>query len=785
MKWQKILFAFLLMFASHCLAQPGLREVIIVDVAKSSIENRIDKPESKSFKNEMFIEIKGYEQGDPITIQIGNLVINENEIEQFKRDNDYVIGIDGSGVIQNMQDPNKIRTPFELQITYKSQTVLETTVIGRTESPSSGSPSPTGSDTDQPPENSSTEGEGTSSTSRPLLLDSISPFNDAFALQFYIERKNKKVLTVLGKYAGTKINSIQTAKGIFSERDNPFIHQYIKDITELSEVELQSVSEPPKGLGGLPSPTAIFDALGTFIAQRFKQELNIAYLDEFRKRLGDQRELQLLFPKTHMVFLNNDPYKFSTYLTTLRESFEEDLRNSLFNITEFLKTKEPDVEEEKKQTFMMVLLGLELASSAKSATHPADVIDSLNVRSFIGSDPNTNFKSAIKLLALISRNLRAVNLSDGWIKPNELGEFKENKVALELFAGLVFARESKNLKEIFFGGKSLKDLILPEASNGAFATTSKMDDFTDYIESLAAKISIVQEHISMLKDKRKQGDKLTFVDYNSYLVTAVDVVEIGLDISMFVGADASQKVQEIISFAKTTTKTTLEISENVTAKQYGLALVNSVALINTVLPNSKFKTEIIEYGNFMVAVVNAKSSQEIVQALEVAALPVGSYRIKRSSKFSVSFNSYAGLSGAYEVLKSSDEHLDGKDAFRGIFAAPIGLAINFGNVEKTGDNGWSCSLFVPVIDLGAVVSFRLGDDQDALPELNLNNVIAPGGYLVFGFKNTPISLGLGVQRGPKVRKISEGQVVLNESNSLRFGGFLAVDIPIFNFYTKP
>ena len=102
------------------------------------------------------------------------------------------------------------------------------------------------------------------------------------------------------------------------------------------------------------------------------------------------------------------------------------------------------------------------------------------------------------------------------------------------------------------------------------------------------------------------------------------------------------------------------------------------------------------------------------------------------------------------------------------------------------NTGRSHTLFFSVLDIGAITSFRLiDDDTETLPEFNWNNILAPGLYYLNGWKNSPISLGLGVQYGPQLRRIEAGGTVAELDKSLfSVRALLVVDVPIFSFYTR-
>ena len=95
-------------------------------------------------------------------------------------------------------------------------------------------------------------------------------------------------------------------------------------------------------------------------------------------------------------------------------------------------------------------------------------------------------------------------------------------------------------------------------------------------------------------------------------------------------------------------------------------------------------------------------------------------------------------------------------------------------------NGHSGSLFFPLIDLGALVLFRLDNDTEALPEdVGFQQIFSPGVLYVHGLPNVPISFMAGVQLSPQLRKFGDESL-----NTLRFNLSAVVDLPLANFYTR-
>ena len=195
----------------------------------------------------------------------------------------------------------------------------------------------------------------------------------------------------------------------------------------------------------------------------------------------------------------------------------------------------------------------------------------------------------------------------------------------------------------------------------------------------------------------------------------------------------------------------------------------------------KVLPKILKYGNLAASIAKAETSDEVEAAIEAIALPSGSSSIKRKSISNVALNAYVGLAGGREHNGETD---DTKFSF-GV-NAPVGIAISWGHrLSKQHKERGSSSAFLSLIDLGAITTFRFGDDEtEDIPEIKLENIFAPGLYYVYGIRNSPVSIGLGGQFGPQLRKVTSENLDLQSKPTFSFKLFIAVDIPLLNFYTK-
>ena len=192
----------------------------------------------------------------------------------------------------------------------------------------------------------------------------------------------------------------------------------------------------------------------------------------------------------------------------------------------------------------------------------------------------------------------------------------------------------------------------------------------------------------------------------------------------------------------------------------------------------------------MANIVEANNSDEVQAAIEAAVLPVGSSSVKRETDWNISLNAYIGPYAGREYLPKLQKN---QWASTVGLTAPVGIAFSRGNIAKGNkrccDNkvsgGKSFTVFVSLIDVGALASYRLANDSSKVAsEVTLSNIISPGLFIYYGLGRSPISIGAGCQLGPQLRNVTASNVNVDKNFYLRFGISVVVDIPFFNLYTK-
>lgn len=304
--------------------------------------------------------------------------------------------------------------------------------------------------------------------------------------------------------------------------------------------------------------------------------------------------------------------------------------------------------------------------------------------------------------------------------------------------------------------------------------------------------------------KKKSKQKVDFQDYYPLIKSTVDLVATVIETPVFNGKALSEIEPALGSVSKISSEG-LALYQNINTKQYGFAIYNAMELFRvisdaqldrerekkrrvfTVLDkkkeqkkrarNERVRNNVILYGTLMADVLNANTSDEVKSALRAAAVPPGSSRLKRELDFNLGINSYLGIAVGEEKLLSPTSA--SKTTARTIgLTVPIGIAMSwkFSNLQRS-----SYTLFLSVLDIGAVTTYRLDDPMaSALPKLEFNNFLAPGASLFYNFNKVPISMGVGWQLGPQTRKIDPLNPDIT-SQASRFLFSLNVDVPLFNF----
>lgn len=613
----------------------------------------------------------------------------------------------------------------------------------------------------------------------------MDPFVDAVNLYNYAQQQNVDgVAGILQKYFGQN----KTWQEIRAEVEkHPLLRALIiylpinynarTDIAPSVTLNaLETNSTDP--LGGF-TPTIIIDALAKVIAKRFQEELNMAYLKQFESTVNESVLVKDLLPNALTVLQSNNLLDYKTLLPALRSALHQDLTQISENLPDAIESeKELLVRSLGEDGYVLLLAAFYVYNQADDT--PAVLIENLANESFIQEDENIS--RGLRLLEVISRNLRSSNGLTGWLSVQDLDKLKNPKV-FQAFVGLLLIKEDGVLLRLHLQPNGRAGDLISHIVPGS-ASLQALYDLYRKIKNIQIKV----ESMNILLDKEEEISPSTIQNYLEQIIEFVNM-GIGFMETIEPGSMDASSLDRYLEIAESVANIRLAIIE----VDYGKVVANVLGLLEEILPaENEIRQLFAKYGNLAISFINASDEDAVFTALETAALPVNSYRIKQSYPFSISLNAYAGAFGAYETLSGSafddlqrqlgNEAIEKSNITFGI-AAPVGLAFSWGS-DDVAKSSSSFTFFASLIDIGAVVNFRIQEETSLLPELSFQNIFAPGGYLIYGFKDSPLALAAGVQYGPELRRVTVDAAEIN-AQAWRIGAAILVDIPLFRIYTKP
>jgi len=376
----------------------------------------------------------------------------------------------------------------------------------------------------------------------------------------------------------------------------------------------------------------------------------------------------------------------------------------------------------------------------------------------------------------LSSSIRSNLTGASYVTTGAIDTLVDDPIALQFYLGLIWQQLHDHNDVI--AGQALADLLAQDA-NG----------LVTYIQQLVQDGASLSTAIAGLtKSKTSSQSDLS----NNYAAIFQAASQVLTSVQNTQSIDSRLKlaapVQKILSYSSDVT----EVAYDFAIKNYNAAIVSLQKYLDDIVAQGKNPTldtalqRFIKYVSFAANVVTAKSSDDVESAIEAVALPAESAVTQRNTHFSISVNAYAGAFAGWEWMPTLKT---GATAGSAGVTAPVGFAFVWGNIGHNSSaktaNGKSFTLFVPLIDLGAMAAFRLQNDSANISSnVQLKNILAPGLYAYFGFGKCPISLGFGAQLGPQLRDVTAKAINVNKNYYIRYGFNLLVDIPLFNLFTN-
>jgi hypothetical protein len=638
--------------------------------------------------------------------------------------------------------------------------------------------------------------------------------SDAILISDLINKKDGTALSLLASLKNGTDVKLEYLLQLYST--NELMKQVLNEISE-KQISTSTAVINGSGFSSIKKKvlnwdvTNATDGMSKFLVERAKQELSISFFRRFKDLINKEeyKDAQILFPRTMHTLnvIDRDVYIFDNYISSLREGFKEDLSLLLERMPQVISNgyfspyfnRHPDIR-------CSALIGLFVAMEISEGSQPGNIISDIPTE-YLEPLKNQDLKSSIKLLQIVSESLKSPGEEKYWLKKDSIKMLSNPKNNF-LIARLYFAILYEQVGHIHFGEQSLTNKI-----NEFALTTARLLEATKLINKIGEKIVSVENALYEIKKNKNLDPPLDL--YHRVFLAPAEMLEIIADSSSLgaigINYSPNANVKQYLSYLNNAGNLAL----NLNRRNYGSAMVDVFNLYTQYTGqrdhNSKLMSDqnkeltlkdstlsvkaikqantdatksaafIKKYGNFMANVVNASSSSDISAAIRAVALPVGSASMKKENKFSISLNAFVGPYIGSEKIAGVD---DGFKINAWGLTAPIGLSINK-NIHLNNRAGWSASIFLSIVDIGAPVAFRFKDNEtEQIPSIKLGDIVSPGAFLSIGIPNVPISFNVGYQTGPVLRELSESVADIASSRYSRISASLLVDIPLLNFLTS-
>ena len=603
------------------------------------------------------------------------------------------------------------------------------------------------------------------------------------------EQWMKKLATYL-EIEGT----VNAAQLVDTLGDNPFLGREGQAKVVVPNEEEFSVSmirggglaKNVGGPRGVFSVNTIAGGLAEFIVGRAKEELTATFFADFQQKIQNNAALNTLFPNTArtLASIGKDIYQVNNYLNTLRADFRKDLAvspTSLKNLLEdrqvFKKPERQMVAEDlldftqamiSRKAPDTLLYWLATGAAIQQRDRLAGFNDTLRQRL-------ENLGAVFQVVNLLSESLRANHPDSIWMDLRAADRALRDEVTLSLYLGLLWQHEqSKTIRfhTALTTARSFREVMGGSGQSGAWRTL--LHDFLRY----GRQITTAQREHKILEDKIADPELTPYQPFHEFSSGLLGLLKTGARLQVEFAGMTGRDTTETQRFLRAMSSLN-DLNYDARQGLYAAALNDIIIVLDNLLDKDEFqfRKPLVKYGRFIAGLAEADDAEAAAAIIEQIAEPRGGARVKKLSRFSVSLGAYAGGAAGLEYVSVPNTPTRRAPVLG--LTAPVGLALNWGTSKRN-----SFSLFAPLVDVGALVAYRLDDGNlNGLPELAWRNILSPGLYAVWGFKG-PFAVGLGAQRGPDLRKVASTNLDLRSERAWRVGAFIAVDIPIIHFFVS-
>ncbi len=567
--------------------------------------------------------------------------------------------------------------------------------------------------------------------------------------------------------------------------------------TRLAETDsippMSDVTQP----GPASIPNAFADAFAKFLIDRARIELIDSFIQNYRSVLNDYPEIAYLMPSTNSYLVNNlSNAQVDTILASLSRLSQVDLENLPSRLATLDQMDAQDRKQiDRKTAYHEILKGKvglilttfstlykDFSSGSDFRTIVLDLAENAHASKWEDAlEKNQDLNDAYSSLIILSVLLESFYdpAHEGFASEQDVAKFCSQPRQTAMFIGLVF--QCLENDSLLAKNSSVQSRIL--AIEKSFRNVEPhIDSVVDFLGDFMKLLSATNDTYSKWSQASTSGDKKAmFSALVSYCESLRQFLSsTGMLYVILPDADTLAQFQKNLSYKYLidAVGSGIDLTEAVVGKDYISALHAAIRVFKDIANDPDLtRNEYIakrladacdkmsSAAEFVAAIAGAQNSDEMAKVIDAYALPPSSYKNKYNTRMNLVLNAYLGFAAA----AGSDTNAFGA-------YAPLGIAWN---IDTTCYVISSFTLFVGVVDVGSLVTYRVQNGTAALPAFDVRSLFSPSASIGISLFRSPVSLFAGYRSSPKVESFSSSSVTYSSSVEGQWFAVVAVDIPIW------
>ncbi len=522
----------------------------------------------------------------------------------------------------------------------------------------------------------------------------------------------------LNEFIDTQENSLK----YYNEEEREKMKELLSDIKSSSQ-QLSPDSAPPLKAAvsatSLPTEAVLLEGLTSFIISRARAEISVTVLTRLRHQMEGEFWADF-FPNFYNFLAKASDIDAKSLLPSLRGAIQLDFKELPLKLAGFIE-ENPDKAPDIKPYIPIIKFVLENIYKMTEGENPIYLL--ANLRNLKPDMTEAKYKNLYHVLRISGNILNEVYHANVKINDKPLHDVLKDYKGQELFMTLFVKK--------YVAGINL----------------TNMEEIISHLNHTISLVRQIEIMMSKIEEANNESKILQILALFENLVTTGGRYNILQD-------SVAEEMKNNIRIAS-------GLFSSIIEKRYDKAVVT---FANFLITKSDSSAKYIRFLSLAANLAGAKDGNDVETALEAFADPVGAYRIKREGLSKFAINSYLGINSGAEFIESKKP-----GAQYGVFA-PVGIEWSFS--DYTG-------LFLSILDLGSMVSYRFSEDDavNEAPNETFRQVITPGAFFIYRItKEYPFTAGFGYHYSNRIRESDTGSV-----SSHRISLFLALDLTLMNF----